>query len=288
MKEWKNGNIHYMDFNDLSEVIEFLERDRGEGGNSSRTNHATDSWDLGLGYEGAIACFVGGWAEGASKAYELADTVRPKPRGNRIKMRRAVSGMSPHIGAHLSGQPNSMLRPVKSRVAIAKPFVHLYLPIGFLAMIEADTAFNRGCAMVAIVDALELAGCRVKVTLVRSSEIGVNMNHKVVMRFMVKDYGDRLDMDQLIFMGAHPAMFRRIGFALQERSSDRMVWGHTNRGYGSSCDLPEEAIDRSDPREIVVALPRLKRNGGTPESFLREMIAALPEELGTELRSEME
>jgi hypothetical protein len=102
------------------------------------------------------------------------------------------------------------------------------------------------------------------------------------MRYQVKDYADRLDIDQLIFTTAHPAFWRRIVFACQERSEHRQARSATNNGYGHPVDLlPEDCP--VDGNAIRVMFPRLESNGGTPETFLAEMVGVLPEDLQTEI-----
>jgi hypothetical protein len=169
---------------------------------------------------------------------------------------------------------------VAKKSAQGKPFVHIVVPIAYSCMINADTAFNQGCAMVALIDAMENAGCRVKVTLVRTS--GISGSLRYAQRFSVKDYGDRLDLDQVMFTAAHPAFFRRVAFALQERSEHQAAREETQRGYGSACPvLPEDVPE--DGNAIRVILPSLTSNGGTPETFLTSMVKSLPDDIQTEI-----
>lgn len=272
----------YMDFGSIDDVLEALEQERPYGsGTSSTGHHNDDAWDLGIGWEGAYDAYTGGWAEGAQKAYELAERLIPRPIGKRTALVRSVTGAFPNVGAYLAGAPNAMYR-VSKKTAGTRPYVHLYMPIEYMGSINAETAFDRGCALVALADALEIAGCRVRITLTRTSYMDHAKRDRLTMRFEVKGYGERIDVDQLIFTAAHPAMFRRIGFALQERSEHAEVRAATIDAYGYSTDLPVEATE-PDGRAILVMFPRLERNGGTPETFLAEMVAALPEELQTEI-----
>jgi hypothetical protein len=254
---------------------------------SSRDADTRDSWDLELGLDGALDAYAGGWAEGAARAYALAETLRPRPRGTRTALRRGVAGGMPNVPATLAGAPDAMYR-VTQQHAGARPFVHLYMPIGYACSINANTAFDRGCALVALADALETAGARVKVTAMDVSDVGAgrhggNGGHvRYVATFTMKDYADRLDVDSLIFTIAHPAFFRRICFMVRERSEHDAVRAATHNGYGTPCPIEPEDCP-TDGHAITVTFPRLERNGGTPESFLREMVAALPETLATEI-----
>ena len=271
-------------FESIDEVMNYLAKPRDpNAGTDSESNPATDSWTLGLDYEGTMDCYTGGWAEGASKAYELADRLAPKPRGGRRRaLERSVVGGIVNTGAVMAGAPKAMYRVAYANVT-ARPYVHLYLPIGYSSGTNATVAFDRGCALVAIIDALVNVGCRVKITLTRTSEIRADL--RICQSFMVKDYQDVLDIDQIIFTAAHPAMFRRICFALEERASDNQhVIAKTRGSYGTSMDMQEDDTE-DDSNVIRVIFPRLTGGYGTPELFLKQMVGALPETLQTEIES---
>ena len=270
----------YSDFESIDEVLAIASLPLPDGSSdSSVSNGADEEWDLSLGYQGAMDAYTGGWSEGARKAQDLADTLTPRPRASRTTLRSSVAGGFPNIGAHLAGAPMSMYT-VGKKAAQGKPFVHIVVPIAYSCRIKAETAFSQGCAMVALIDAMENAGCRVKVTLVRASDL--HSNSRYAMRFAVKDYSDRLDLDQVMFTAAHPAFFRRIVFALQERSEHKAARDQTQRGYGSACSVLAEDVPE-DGNAIRVILPSLTRNGGTPETFLAAMVNSLPEDIQTEI-----
>lgn len=246
---------------------------------ASREESPSERWDLGAGWDGAYDAYCGGWAEGAHKAYALAETLKPRPQATRTVLKRSMAGAFPNVPAYLAGHPQAMFQPVK-RHAQGRPFVHLYVPLAYSGSIKAETAFNRGCALVAIIDALETSGCRVRVTGVDSSE---SESLRYVATYDLKAYGARLDVDTLIFTVAHPAFLRRIMFAHIERCNDAGVRKLTHMGYGVAVpthklNLPE------DGHGVTVRFPELPlRAQGTPESFLREMVTCLPESLRTEI-----
>lgn len=270
----------YSDFTSIDEVLAVTSLPLPSGSsNSSVDAGADESWDLCLGYQGSMDAYTGGWSEGARKAQDLADTLTPRPKASRTTLRSSVAGGFPNVGAHLAGAPKSMYT-VGKKQAQGKPFIHIVVPIAYSCRIEAETAFNQGCAMVALIDAMENAGCRVKVTLIRASDL--RSNERYAMRFAVKDYSDRLDLDQVMFTAAHPAFFRRIAFALQERSEYKPARDATQVGYGSACEVLAEDVPE-DGNAIRVILPSLTRNGGTPETFLSAMVKSLPEDIQTEI-----
>lgn len=282
----------FMDYDSVNDVLAHLEQDRSDdAGTSSDAGYKTsDQWDLGIGWEGALDAYTGGWAEGAQKAYELAERIKPYPIDKRTTFVRDVAGSFPNVGAYLAGAPNAMHRPSR-KTAKSRPMVHLYAPIGYSGGVDANTAFDRGCAIVALCDALETAGCRVRITLTRNSWMTENTrltwmteNTRLTMRFNVKGYGERLDIDQIMFTAAHPAMFRRICFGLQERSEHKTVKAQTTRGYGQPTGIVPGVDTEPDGSAVLVVLPRLAWAKGSAEEYLAEMVAALPEELQAEIR----
>lgn len=277
-------------FDSIDAVLAILAKSRpADAGCSSEKENREDSWDLSLGWSGAFDAYTGGWAEGAAKAYALAETLKVRPTASRTAFHSSVTGAFPNVGAYLAGNPKSMYA-VSKKQAAGKPFVNLYLPIGYHCGIDANVAFDRGCAMVALIDALESAGCRCRVTLIDVMSLGYGSGAHYVGYYTVKDYSQRLDIDQVIFTAAHPAFFRRIRFALWERSENDAVRSCTRGGYGSPTgttagDCPE------DGPAVTVELPRLESNRlngatPTPEAFLAQMVAALPETLRTEIQDD--
>jgi hypothetical protein len=264
----------------IGSILDRLDMERpSDSGDSSTETKGKESWDLGLGWKGTLDCYAGGWSEGAKRAYDLAETLDVMPTTPRPKLVKSVVGGHPNVGAYLAGNPVNMYN-VSKRAAQGQPFVHFYMHISYNASVNANTAFDRGCALVALADALETAGCRVKVTALELSSIrggksGKSGTDRYVAYHELKDYSDRLDVDNLIFTAAHPAYFRRIGFALRERCDDKNVRANTNNRYGNFCEVVPEDLDNDGSHNIL--LSGLDGNGGTPESFLADMVKQLPE-----------
>ena len=274
----------YVDYGSIDQVLEHLGRPAlSNVGTTSHDDGRGDYWDLGMGYDDAVRAYTGGWAEGARRAQDLADTLAPRPRSTRTALRRNVTGAFPNVGAYLAGAPNAMYQ-VSRKAAQGRPYVHLYCPVGYNANVEASTAFEKGCAMVAVIDALEGAGCRVAVTLTCRIDVP---GGRVCQRFDVKDYGDPLDIDQMIYTAAHPAFFRHLVFALRERSEHAILRECTRGGYGKTRDLTEAdcPVDGNAVRVIVPTL-RSDQSGTDAATFLRQMVALLPADLATEIDGE--
>lgn len=267
-------------YDSMQAVIDRLQQPRSKGaGERSEEHEAYDKWDLSLGYEGAMAAYCGGWAEGAQRAELLARTLTVTPTATRRLLSPTVAGSVPNVGAYLAGSPQSMYRITRTNTR-SVPLVHLVPTIGYAARIAADTAFDRGCAMVALIDALERAGCRVAVTLAISSDPHGNEAFVHTLTMAIKRYEQRLDLDQVIFTTAHPAFFRRLVFGLYERTEHEQVIAATRAGtYGTpkqttAADLPAQPLNVHQ-----VIIPALSPDSvrTTPEQYLADIVAALPE-----------
>lgn len=139
--------------------------------------------------------------------------------------------------------------------------VRLIVPMGYPCSTGGDKVLNRGAAIIAVVDALEMTRRTVEVVAAYSSTSdcgreptgGYHMNHLVT----IKAAGQPLIMDILAFYLCHRASLRRIGFALMETVKEAEE-SH-GCGYGYGCDIhPEEQSP------VSVALPEL--HGGDWDS----------------------
>jgi hypothetical protein len=185
-----------------------------------------------------------------------------------------------------------MYRTVRAP-AKTRPFVHLFVPVGAAHMVKAENMFHRGVAVVALTQALERAGCRVAITCTvdctatSDGRYGPSVSHQLD----VKQYGQRLDIDQCMFTLAHPAFLRRIVFAIMERSPHKFVRTMTKNKYGyygPAADLQPDSCE-SSPSAVRVILPRVANNKlvQTPEWHLEQVLADLPEVLHTDVLAAM-
>jgi hypothetical protein len=124
-----------------------------------------------------------------------------------------VIGQSLDIASYLTGEPECWLTEEPIRKPCGK-VMRLSIEIGASACIPAQSLANRGQAVIALVNSLELAGHSVEVTIVRSWFNAKEENYKFLIP--VKHAGQALDMKRLQFMLGHPAFLRRLMFGLSE------------------------------------------------------------------------
>jgi hypothetical protein len=87
--------------------------------------------------------------------------------------------------------------------------------------ITPEVMIARGAAICALIESLEYAGFRIELQLYqRGSYTGGTRSHCI---FVPIKYADGpLDLDHLAFCLAHPSMFRRLCFAINEHDKDYM------------------------------------------------------------------
>jgi hypothetical protein len=244
-------------------------------GDDFKSDGHRDRWTLGMSWDDALDAYRGGWAEGAKKAYDLAETIKLTPTATRQALKRSVVGGHPNVGAYLAGSPVNMWQ-VSRQDAKGRPFVHLYCQINYLARVDASTAFDRGCALVALADALETAGCRVKITGIDNTEAlgGRSKGRMYCSTYGLKEYGERLDVDNIIFTLAHPAFYRRICFAIRTTH-----YGTCEGSTEQASDSEMEPTQVNNEHNVMFSHLTPPENGRNPEWFLAKMLRQLPEQV---------
>ena len=275
----RKGKLYREEYETWTDVLNRLEEPRKpNSGNSART--ADKEWCYGMTYDDAVNAIAGGWAEGAAKVYELSQglDIRP-PAGTRIAFENAVAGVLPDVPAFLAGDPESMWRPTNEESLNTPTHCTIAIPTCYSAAVDAETAFNRGVAIAAIIDALENVGVRVQVYTYGAGHMG---GVTVIQRFIVKEHAQILDVDDLLFTVAHPSMLRRINHALLERSDDERAVSATYGGYFSpSFQATAEELGLEHLAGELLLVPEHGRGAyrRTPEAYVQDLLEWLPEEL---------
>jgi len=234
------------------------------------------SWDLGTSWEDTLKLARTGWIAGVlDTSNRLA--MRPPHLTNDPKWRYDVAGELPDIGRYLAGDPAHMMRHGHPKGH--RPVITLAIGANGTAGVSADQLRNYGAAMVAVIDQLESTGRRVEAYATFISNHG--SNERICPYWRVKAAEDALDLSSLAFSLSHPASFRRLGFALYERSGFP-TWYN----YGSSCRaMLEDLIDPAPNTLVISGLAssgiRCKTLDGAIEYAAEQINAAAEEQLVT-------
>jgi hypothetical protein len=139
-----------------------------------------------------------------------------------------VTGDTLDVAAYVSGEPEHWLQSTSVRVETSK-IIRLAVDVSIPGIIEADQIANRGAAMVALVNSLELAGCSVELAITIGIQTPKDNRYSVL--FPIKSAGDALNMPRVQFMIGHTSFFRRCIFGLLEQLTGEMTGPSIPVGY---------------------------------------------------------
>jgi hypothetical protein len=238
-------NIVKQEFNSLSEIPAWLDaHPRAQGCNNASQDseyRPSDSWDLGLGYKGAVEMTGrgGDWEEGAKRMKEVTVIMGNLKRNEpSLQLDTDVCGFAVDVGSYLAGDPCCMWnegeddsRPV--------PIIKIGVNTFMSAAIKSEQRVNYGAAILSVIDSIEETGARVELWAglgSQSSEI------KTDFRALVKPAHEHWSPGTAAFALAHPAFNRRIMFRIGEAFPELKGWTHGGC-YGGSSTVGKEDFD---------------------------------------------
>ena len=159
-----------------------------------------------------------GWPEGRERITETREAIkrvlcskiiRPEPR-------MADAGDEIDVPVYLSGEPEHWIEyPITEAKATGGRIISLGFNLFISSGVAKELFENRGAAMLAMIDALEDGGYRCELNLCMGAACE-NGSLSYQMTVPVKQPGDPSELDRLAMVLIHPAMFRRLQFAVGE------------------------------------------------------------------------
>lgn len=208
-------------FDSLYELGNWIDNTRPKWqGTSSKTDHGGYEWDMGVKYSQAVTMAKQGWLEGAQRAQHALKAFTPKDAAPDTKI--DFYGFRPHVARFCAGAPDNMIRHTREGEGGSGRVLTLAVPVNFNCMTDARKAANFGVAVAQYVNQLEQQGIRVElIACIANSHNMPEGNDRVIFSWTVKRADQPLDLAVVAFAIGHPAMFRRLGFALLERCDGR-------------------------------------------------------------------
>ncbi len=214
------------------------------------------------------ACDVArtGWVEGVAKLKKITDGIVPKMSDDlspKLNMYASKAGGMLNMSRALTGHPIPFVR-FKNEPK-HNPVVDLHYLVDANCQIGSDQIIAWGSGLAAAIRTIEQSGKRVRLTVNFGASDGAGRN-KVTMSILAKRPQDRLHLNQLTFVCAHPSFLRRLCFAVIERCQDDRICHKLGHGYGvpigstSDLGIPESATvirsdwTISDPKAIAKAI----------------------------------
>lgn len=235
--------------------------------------HGTETWEQAIDYA------RNGWSEGCDRMAKLVDSLTPYVRAAMplASETLSVAGYAPNVPAYCAGSPACMYAEGEDLNG-ATPVVRILVNTGCVYTASPDSIFNRGAAIVACINFLELAGMSCELQLVsRASNSGDEYSGAIERRLFLKHAGDPLDIDRVAFYIANPSYHRRLMFALAE--TDDAVLRHVGRHYGTSCDVQPEHQQVYIPAVSAKNYTTFNRDCGTPEAAMQYVMTRIQESM---------
>ena len=225
-----NRNVHVDYFDSFGEMLNYVENNPNYG---SSDKDGMDGWDGMRSFAEAKELARSGWHDVRPQVEELlnqmseviADRLEIAPN-----MVWNVAGGVVDVGRYCGNEPMCMLDfPMEPAERMGK-VVKLFIDYGASSGFSGDFIMKRGIVLLALVDTLQKLGVSVEI-YGETAITGGNAFHTTVTK--LHDPTDRLDIDELMFTLAHPAMLRRMAFAVREMSKCATTIGAVRNGsYG--------------------------------------------------------
>ena len=215
-------------FDSLAELAKYLDGTEPTWrSRDSRTIGPSRAWDLQAGYDEAWKLARFGWIEGAERAGQALKALPPLTPApvNRVDF----YGHLPHVPRFCAGAPDNMIRRAYDPNQGTGAVLTLIVPVNALGSVETQHMANFGLGVAQYVNQMETNGVRVEVIGAICSRVS---GWRVAHCWTVKRADQPLDLAVLAFAIGHPAMFRRLGFALREHCA-----APADPGYGRPIDV---------------------------------------------------
>lgn len=250
--------------------------DDGDGRRSGDEEWTGASW------EEALRLAEDGWTtvlpEVDAEVADLRDRVGDEVLTTALVPAWDVTGSEVDVGVYLSGVPECMVDAVPQRISARGRVVTFLVPAGYNNSTPHSAVHNRGVALAALCSSIIATGHSVEIWSGFCPFVSDTDRFASVAR--VVSAAEPLDLGRLMFVMAHPAMLRRLWFAVwdsaPEAAARRMHDSHY--GHASYDCLPEDLPEGIGDPYILPYLSPKDRQWETPDTALawcREMFTSL-------------
>jgi len=179
---------------------------------------------------------LSGWDAGRTAITAIADKLNVASRVSVPEIVFDVTGEGGFdVGRMYSGEPEFMMDWRESEEMQSTPgkkSVHIIVNVTFSGGIDEKIIRSRGAAIMALVEALDMAGKIVTVDCI-FAESSNGYREAVGVYIPVKQPGDMLQRDLICFAVAHPSFSRRFGHAITGTG----IMPGTPKDIAKECDI---------------------------------------------------
>jgi hypothetical protein len=216
-------------------------------GRHGRTEFAGATWDE------ALRLAVDGWQLPLQQADVSVGALRERAgigvSVTTVEPTWDVTGSEVDMAAYLAGVPECMIDAVPQRTSRRGRVVTFLIPATYSHKTRHESIINRGLALAALCAAIIDAGHGVEIWSDYACMMGEHKDERYHAVARVISAGEPLDVGRLIFAVAHPAMLRRLWFAVWDGVSVEVATLMDKASYGNPpydcrpADLPDEVTD---------------------------------------------
>ncbi|MCS6904155.1 MAG: hypothetical protein RML72_03200 [Bacteroidia bacterium] len=249
MSNKKNGVINKeLFFENLGDFWKYAMQESNAYNKCSRTD--VSAWSGNVTWEEAKILALHGWKEGMKEIEKYRAKISPliTPKVMRPQPVYSHAGYVVDIGYFLANQPECFIHKQLEEKKEPGRIIKVVCSVSFSADISPETIIQRGAMICALVEAIEYAGDRAEVICNNATSIDGTKEHREGQKkeegwfeisVVVKKANQPLEMTDLAFCLAHPAMLRKMIFSVKELEG----WADFTRGgYG----YPSAATDKGD------------------------------------------
>lgn len=269
INRFNNQVFHFESLASFANEVALIHKNnkRMKGAKKASFGHDNEyEWDYSTGFEYALEMALDGgkWKRGAEQLQQAqveAPVIMDIAESEELALERV--GACVDIGEYLNNAPECFLH--FEPTLHAKPVVKLAAFCSWACSTPATQIFNRGRAILAVIEALEKQGYRVELTgaLCMSHDYVTRHNSKlnpgIEIYIKLKDANDTYSAQTLAYALAHPVMFRRLGFRFTEAHNAKITKNFY--GYGQPFKLEEY--------DIAFLHPEYDERFSTPEKALK-------------------
>lgn len=235
-------------FEDLNQFWNFAFQESKANRKSSRETTNLE-WHGNLTWEQAKAMAISGWRDGMIEIEKYQAKILPiiTEKVLRPKQIHSIAGYCVDVGSFIANEPECFIARQYEERNYPGQIYKIVCSISFSAAITPETIIQRGAMICALIDAIEYAGHRAEVVCNDATSVGHSEDYRkgkyknqgwMEISVVVKKTSQPLEMTDLAFCLAHPAMLRRIMFSVAEIEG----WSDFISNYG----YPAEATEKGD------------------------------------------
>lgn len=184
--------------------------------------HGTNTWE-----ECVMMATRTGWPEGLKMLEDSLAVVRPRPEPYR-SIEMSVAGAFPMVPNYCAGDPECMVIDPGSDMRHSRPVIRIDFNNWTHSGVKPEDMMLRGAAVVSLAETLERHGYSTELRIVGNSRAGeTDFRYSIVF----KRAGEPMDLDRAAFAIAHPAVMRRLCFAILEQHREAEPSYRGSYGY---------------------------------------------------------